>query len=324
MSLKALPILLIVTSDSLKISFLKKSLKNDYNLLFAGDAETAIDSLKNFQIMGVLIDDKISFVQPFALSQQIRSMPSYRLVPVMLITTNLKKTYTQLALSAGISDFILAPLEKEELLQRLAVVFSRLQSEKKIAHLTSFISKSGKTIKKSKISLALRMSQLSKGEFFRELTKAHAISTPLCLFIIEMDNYTKFLKEKGAPAAAKLVQALGTFLLQHMRTKDLLFPQGDHCFLAILPTTSASAGNTLADMLREEVSGQAFEVDEKKFSATISIGLVYSKETGSGPPSPAAFEGLVRGAMRALQLARKQGNRTISSIEEFKHYEFSV
>jgi len=131
-----------------------------------------------------------------------------------------------------------------------------------------------------------------------------------------VDGHAALVKEKGAKEASERVQEIGTFLLQHMRTKDLLFPQGDHNFLAILPKTSLSAGRTLAEMLREDIAEQC--------SATISIGLEYYETEMNKISAPAsAFHHLVEGAMRALQTARKTGNKTIST-EEFKRYEISV
>lgn len=322
---KDMPIVLVVTNDSMKIIFFKKALKDAYSLLFAGNAESAIDTLKTIKVGCVLIDGKTSAIQPFVLCQQIRSLSSYQMIPVMLITPSIKKIYTQTALESGITDFIHTPLEKEELHERLAVAFARTKSQVKTAGLMSYISKTAKPIRKSKISLALRMRQLTKGDFFSELTKVHDIPPPICLLMIEIDDHAKLVKEKGAKLVEELVKEIGAFLRQHMRAKDLFFPQGDHNFLAILPTTSAAAGRTLAEMLREEVAKHSFIFDSKKYAPTISIGLEhYEKELGKAHAPASAFENLVDGAMRALQTARKQGNRTISSTEEFKHYEISI
>jgi len=319
--------LLLISNNAQKVAFFKKALKEDYTLFFAVTAEAAIDTLKSTEVDCVLIDAKNSAIHPFVLCQKIRSLSSSRMMPIMLITDSLKKTYTKTALDAGFSDFIHEPLEKEELQLRLSVALSRTQVQKKMAHLLpSYIADTGKKVRKTKISLALRMRKLIKGEFFTELTKAYAISSPLCLLLIEIDDYSHLVKGNGEKIAGLLVQEVETFLRQNVRTKDLLFPQGNNGFLAILPTTSSSTGHSLAEILRKEVSEHPFSVGHTKFPVTISAGLVhYNKETEGHQPPASAFQGLVDGAMQALQLARKKGNRTVSSSpEEFIPYEISV
>jgi len=315
--------LLIICKSGMKTAFLKKNLKDDYHLIFADSAEKGLEVLARVEINGILIDEQ-EMEEPLSLAKKIRKLPSYRLTPMLLITSSLKKSYTRSALAAGFTDFIHEPLEIEELYQRLDVAFSRVVSQKKMQKIPSIIAKTGKPAKKTKISLALRMKRLVKSAFFRELTKAHNIATPLCLVLIELDHYDDLLQSDGEKRAKELVKQLGAFIKEHLRTKDLLFAQGDHSFFAILPSTSSSAGGTLADLLREEVSRHAFHAETKEYSLTISAGLIYEGEKGEEAPS-AALDKLVKGSFTALSEARKKGNRTVTtSIEELRGFEISI
>ena len=320
------PLLLIICNHPMRAAALKKLLREDFTLLFAQEDEDAIETLRGTDIDAVLIDGKNAAIYPFVTCQKIRSLSSYRLTPILLITPNLKKAYSQAALQAGFNDFIHEPLEQDEILQRLAVNFSRAQMQQKVSGLSSIIAKSAESAKQTDTTLALGMRKLIKADFFQELVKARAIANPICLLLIEIDNYPQLIKAKGKKTAEAVLQEVGVFLRQHMRSKDLLFPQGNTCFFAILPTTSESAGRTLAEMLREEVGDKTFSSGKTACKITVSVGLVhYDKKTKSLSPSTSTFEKLINNAVTALQFARKKGNRTTSSSDkEIKNYELTI
>ncbi len=329
-----LPVILIVSDNAIKISFLKKALKEEFLLLICSSEESTLDFLHNTQIDIVLIDEKIHHIQPFDLSEKIRLLSDYPLLPVLLMTSHLKKDFTRQALHSGFTDFLNEPLDNEEIHQRLSVALAKTKADQKVQGIYSTQSGDRPIASDKKVyTYAQQPSSKSPSpslihSFFQDVAKAKVFPLPLCVLMIEIDHLEKIADLYGEDAIPELSQAVYLFFQRHLRKYDMLYSQRDGAFLLVLPKTSQHAGELLAKTLHEELSDQVLTIrNQQEVAITISIGLTYHEQTNLPAIGQSiAFETLVHHATRALNLARRRGNRTIvlANQQDLNTYEFDV
>ena len=110
----SIPIALVVIDDRKKTTLINKALKNIFNIFETQESFGAIEWLKHFQASVIILDEAaLNKTWPLFV-QHIRRLPDYAEVPILLISKNLKKTFTTQALNYGITDFLLDPLDSRK------------------------------------------------------------------------------------------------------------------------------------------------------------------------------------------------------------------
>ncbi len=311
-----LPIILVVCDNKAVLSFIKKHIKEHYYLLLAKSDREALEILETNHVSLMIIDEDLHDLAPLEFSTKLRKISSYKQIPLVLITSHLKKAYTEKALDAGYTDFLNKPLDKQELEQRIQVGLALSRTKEKLS-----------VLRPSEFPILPQKSRTySYGAYLNALSKAKRVGLPACLLLIEEDQYNKILDKKGKPYALKLLKQIKSSIEHYLRSSDLLFAQMDGTFLLVLPKTTQAAGKAFAEMLRHEIGETLFCFEGDKVAITLSIGIVHYEDKAHPMISGNyLFERLFESARKALEFARKRGNRTaFLSPEKEDHYEIIV
>jgi len=112
--------ILVAEDDEINFLFINILLRSDtIRILHARDGKEAIDLCrKNPHISAALIDLKMPFVDGFEASRQIKVIDSS--IPVLAITAYTTVEDKQRAIEAGCDEFITKPVNKEQLMEKLA------------------------------------------------------------------------------------------------------------------------------------------------------------------------------------------------------------
>jgi diguanylate cyclase (GGDEF)-like protein len=283
-------IALIASSNSSHLTILKKLLQGAFHLIESADVHQTIDLLKTTNVDLVLLDAKLKEGHTLPTAEQIRSVLSFE-IPLLLITSNLKKSFVEAALEAGVTDFLHDPLEEEEVEHRVRVAIQARHRSKQISEIAR-----GKapTIKPPPKTLADR--KILNDRALKEISQARKSSNIVSLLMIELDDPAK----KTPDAIDRLI----TILQQNLREKDLLIPQASGKFFLMLPKTSQRAAEVIAETIRSEAEER---------SLTVSIGVISFDHTAPTYGTASAdFEHLIAGADAAMQEAKKTGNKIVS------------
>jgi PleD family two-component response regulator len=294
-----LPIILLLSDNKAIVSFFKKTAKECY-LLIAHSGDECSTFLETNEVSLMLVDEDTNDLNPFQFSMQLRAIPAHMNMPLILLTSHLKRSYTEKALLAGYNDFLQKPLVKQEVEQRIQVGLAALQTKKKTS-----------TFHPQPVISSKKLKPHFYSAYLNALTKTKQIGLPACLLLIEEDHYPQILK-KGKTHAAKLLKKLRSSIEEYLRSKDLLFAQNnDGSFLLILPQTTQPAGKAFAEMLRKEIGELSFKLNHEEFVLTLSIGVVYYEDKGHPIiSSNDLFEKLFESARKALEFAKKSETHT--------------
>jgi diguanylate cyclase (GGDEF)-like protein len=295
------PIVLVVSEDPTKLSILKKALKSSAHMIERPDTKSAIELLRTTLVDVVILDSKVNEGHNFKTAEVIRAAVSSE-TPILLITKNIKKSFAQTALRAGITDFLNEPLDRAEIEQRLAVALSAQDRSKKISQIARL---HAPRMRSAPSVLSDR--GLLNDQAMKEIGKARKNSTNISLLMIELDAFKKIPASKNSQALAHLTMVLQ----ENLRRNDLLIPQGAGKFIILLPKTSSRAAEIIAETIRTEVLRTSFSIP-----LSVSIGLISLDQTTPRPGSASDdFEHLMEGVKRATLEAKKTGNKIVSSEE---------
>ena len=136
---------------------------------------------------------------------------------------------------------------------------------------------------------------------------ADETGTPLCLAVIDLDNFKRINDEAGHLRGDEVLRVFTRIAQANVREGDIFGRYGGEEFLLVLPETTLLAALNVAERIREQV--EHFDWDEKlRNRVTVSIGLTQHM------PGESVFD-LFSRTDTAMYMA-KQGGRNQVVVEE--------
>ena len=307
--LYSLPVVLVITSNASKTALFRRALSSAYYLLEAEDIEFALDYVQNMGVDVIILDGKISELTLEEFCERLGKMKGGKNIPILLISNNLKMSFIEEALHAGVSDFLREPLDPLEVQQRLAVALKSKGIYVKMAKVVGKVRASRPEIKGKNV---LEEKFWMDDKTLQVISQAKKTEAPLQLLMIAVDNFRKTQKEWGERAAEEALLELSLVLKKKLRKLDTLLPQGKGKFLLMLPKTSARASALIAETIRDEVSSSEFETSKGVIPLTVSIGVVSSDQTLGNLKNPYdPLQKMLTRVDQALGKAKKKGNKIV-------------
>lgn len=130
-------------------------------------------------------------------------------------------------------------------------------------------------------SLTDPLTSLANRKFFdreldRFIAKATTQNEPLCLLLIDVDQFKRINDTFGHKAAEEVLRAVGHAIQQHVQADDVAARMGGEEFAIILPKTQLRSALAVADHVRCRVMGMQFikrSSGESLDKVTVSVGI---------------------------------------------------
>ena len=136
----------------------------------------------------------------------------------------------------------------------------------------------------------------------RELHRAQRAHSPLCVAMLDLDNFKRFNDTYGHDAGDSLLRELGRLLLGKLRKSDISCRYGGEEFVLVLPDSSAADAKQRMEQIRGQIKELKIPHGEQVLSAiTVSAGVAQAEDP---PPNP---NELLRAADTALYAAKNAG-----------------
>jgi diguanylate cyclase len=140
----------------------------------------------------------------------------------------------------------------------------------------------------------------------RETARSIRFGYPLCMIMIDIDNFKQLNDTRGHAAGDCALQALVDKTKSMLRVQDMLARTGGEEFAILLPDTPASAGVFAAERIRIAVEAMEVPFESGPIQFTISAGVAQL--------DPArGFEGMMRLADEAMYEAKEHGRNLVSA-----------
>jgi len=131
----------------------------------------------------------------------------------------------------------------------------------------------------------------------REIARAKRYSQSFSLLMVDIDDFKKYNDTNGHLAGDKLLKKTAQFLVQAIRSVDMVFRYGGEEFVILLPQGSKQGG--------AEVAKRILNLMKQKLPVTVSIGLA------SFPADGDVKEELIKKVDLAMYQAKRLGKNRI-------------
>ncbi len=247
---------------------------------------------------------------------KLRAKEASRLVPILLIGDADELPRVAKGLDLGATDYLLRPLDRNELLARVRTQVKRKRLQDQLQD-------------NYRKSLTLALTDGLTGLYNRRYLSVHLDgllarladgATGPSLLLIDIDWFKRVNDTYGHAAGDAVLRELTARIAHHVRTFDLFARYGGEEFVVVLPETDRRVAEGVAERLRTVVAETPFRVGESpgELPVTISIGLAVTADARETSDS------LLRRADEALYAAKAAGRNRIVSDRELARLKGAV
>lgn len=240
------------------------------------------------------------------LCSQARSLDRTRQVPILAIADADNSAKLLRGLEIGVNDYLLRPIDKNELLARARTQVRRRRYNDRLRD-------------NVQNSIEMAITDALTGLNNRRYMETHLATLaeqasqrakPLALMILDIDYFKRINDTHGHDGGDDVLREFAMRLRKSIRGIDLACRYGGEEFVLVMPETDIKVAGMVAERLRRSIAGEPFTVGKgtKRIDVTISIGLA-TLETKGEP-----IEDVLKRADVALYRAKNEGrNRVIAA-----------
>lgn len=252
------------------------------------------------------------------LCEAVRSHPNDQYTYFIILTALADKAHTVQALEAGADDYLVKPLDRDELQARLIVarrvteLHGQLTEQKReLERLNTQLYEDGRRDPLTKIGNRLRMQEDLEGLSARALRYDHQF----CLALCDVDFFKKYNDTCGHAAGDDTLKAVARTLARFARSGDMVYRFGGEEFLVVLPSTSLEGASVGMDRRRRAVEQLGIPHPGRVVAPTVvtmSVGVA-----AFDPKDPSPIEAALKRADQALYFAKTSGRNRVAVYREF-------
>ncbi|WP_295856025.1 GGDEF domain-containing protein [uncultured Xylophilus sp.] len=138
----------------------------------------------------------------------------------------------------------------------------------------------------------------------REIARCRRAGLPLCLALLDIDNFKKINDGLGHDTGDRALVHLAQVARESMRPQDLLGRYGGEEFVVVLPDTLPDDGVQTMQRLQRELTRRFFLKDNEKVLITFSAGVAQVAGDEDGQDT-------IRRADAAMYLAKRAGKNRV-------------
>ncbi len=288
---------LLVDDDPAMLRLLTRWLESaGYHVDCATDGNEACDAINRLHPQILVTDWEMPQMDGLELCGWLRrqSLPHY--LYTIILTVRTKSEDIVSGLQAGADDFIRKPVDKTELLARLA-------AGRRVVELESHLS----SLAKSDPLTGLATQRTLYEHMDAEFSRATRYNLDLSCVMIDVDFFKRINDTLGHMAGDYVLRCVAKLLEENCRSSDVVSRYGGEEFCILLPETSEKEAAIWAERMRRVISDTKITVDGKMVSVTASFGVAQRLADTNTP------EELIDLADQALLIAKRAGrDRTVS------------
>jgi diguanylate cyclase (GGDEF)-like protein len=272
-------------------------LDEGYECIFVENSSEVIDRVYTELPDIIILDLKFSKPHSLEILKQLKSAPSTRDIPVIIITSKRSQLKLAKGYEFGAYDYISRPFFKQEVLARISNITFACDRVKELEKLLDRDYLTG-----------LYNRRFFMERFLEEIAWSVRYKEPLSIMMLDIDFFKKINDTYGHGCGDEILKQISNALLSVLRAEDIVARYGGEEFIILLPNTNPEGALTAAEKLRVTVQDRNFlcESGDIRLSVTISIGVtIYNGETELSP------DRLIEQADGALYSAKEGGRNRV-------------
>jgi two-component system cell cycle response regulator len=306
MSLEEPASVLLVDGRANSQERISRALKPIAEIVAQSDPQAAIFEAAEGAFDLIIVNSNFDDYDPLRLCSQLRSLERSRFIPILLVVDQGGEPMVVRALELGVNDYILRPVEPNELIVRCLTQIRRKrfndQLRESVQQTIELAVTDGLTGLNNRRYLDKHMKILFE--------RAVARGRPLSLCITDIDRFKSVNDTYGHDAGDEVLREFAARVRSTVRGADLACRYGGEEFVVVMPDTTPDTAAAIAERLRMVIESQPFILKQSGIALAITASLGISS-TLWGAESP---EQLLKQADKALYEAKHAGrNRVVAA-----------
>lgn len=247
------------------------------------------------------------------LIRRVRAASLPRYVSCLLLTVRDQRTDRIHGLDAGADDYLIKPVDPDELRARLIVAARVLRLEQDLREANARLQQLAEQLRHQAAHdslTGLLNRQGFESHVARELARAECVGQPLAAALLDIDHFKQVNDQYGHATGDQALGHIATLLRTALRPYDLIGRWGGEEFLLLLPVTTADVACAIAKHVCAQIAASPLTLpDQQPITLQVSIGVA---SCAAGAPD---FNALVVLADQALYAAKAAGRDQIIVAE---------
>jgi two-component system cell cycle response regulator len=238
---------------------------------------------------------------PLRVCSQMRTVEHSRTLPILLVAEESDRPRVVRGLDLGVNDFIMRPVERNELTAR---VRTQIRRQRYAVELRESVTN----------TLALAVTDELTGLYNRRyfdrhlalmLDKAREQDRDMAVMLIDMDYFKAVNDTHGHDIGDAVLKEFALRLRRNIRGVDLACRFGGEEFVVLMPDTEYRQAQGVAERVRTSVAERTFETGSRPLSLTVSVGVALNEHDLDTP------ETILKRADVALYRAKREGRNRV-------------
>lgn len=254
----------------------------------------------------VIVNSNFEDYDPLRLCSQLRSLERTRFLPLLLVAEQGADDMVSRALDLGVNDYILRPIDPNELVARSLTQIRRKRYNEhlrlNLQHTMELAIVDGLTGLNNRRYLDSHLRIL--------FDRAAVRGRPISICMTDIDRFKLVNDTYGHDVGDEVLREFSARIRSTVRGADLACRYGGEEFVVVMPDTPIELAASVAERLRAIVEDKPFYVRsiDRELSITASLGIATSKGAFGTPDE------LLKQADRALYEAKGAGrNRVVAA-----------
>ncbi len=280
------------------------SLREQNRVVIESDAREALVRASGDDFDLVVVSLSLERTDGLRFCSHLRSEERTRNTPILAIVENGDTARLVRALDMGVNDYLMRPVDKNELTARVRTQLKRKRYQDVLRQ-------------NLQLSLEMAITDSLTGLYNRRYMESHLTSLvqraadrgkPISVLIMDIDYFKSVNDTHGHDVGDEVLKEFADRLARNVRGIDLACRYGGEEFIVVMPDTDVAFAYSVAERLRREVADKGFRTGgDKTLEITTSIGVT----SLNGPND--TIENLLKRADQALYRAKREGrNRVVS------------
>jgi two-component system cell cycle response regulator len=248
-----------------------KTLKPIADVVAISDPQAALFEAAESAFELVIVNANFDDYDPLRLCSQLRSLERTRFLPILIITEQGNDDMVVRALDLGVNDYIIRPLDPNELVARSLTQIRR----KRYNDLLRASVKQTIELAVTDPLTGLHNRRYLDSQLTVMFNRSMARGRPLSVLITDIDRFKHVNDTYGHDAGDEVLKEFASRVRSTVRGADLACRYGGEEFVVVMPDTSPEIAAGVAERLRAAVENTPFTLRStgQELSVTASFGI---------------------------------------------------
>ncbi|MDA7946260.1 MAG: PleD family two-component system response regulator [Hyphomicrobiaceae bacterium] len=295
---------LLVEDSPRSADRIMETLGREQNVELQTDPQQAILMLPDGDYDLLVVSLNLAETDGLRLCSQVRSLDRTRHLPILILTEPGEDARLLRGLDMGVNDYLVRPIEKNELLARVRTQVKRKRYSDRLRS-------------RLEESVELAVTDSLTGLYNRRYMVTHLKTLfdeavqrgkPLSMMVADIDYFKSVNDTHGHDAGDEVLKEFAVRMRKNTRGIDMACRLGGEEFVVMMPDTDLAKAYMVGERLRQCIAAVPFELpDGAQINVTASVGVASLESLEDTP------DAILKRADQALYCAKRDGrNRVVA------------